>query len=321
MKKIMTALLIGLMIFSLACSQTKTSVVAKIDGEEITREAFEKNLALLKYNAQLRHGENYWDTVDEATMKDVKARLLEDMISEHLALKEAKKAGFGPEESEMQEFFKNYMERTFGPEGETTEFGVKIRAYLDEHKIDDGFLYAMLEGERTIQQYIMSIQTDLESDEARKDELLDTATAQVKAGHILVPLDKKDLADELYAKLKEDVSQFAELAQEHSTDGSAAKGGDLGYFVRTEMIPVFNDAAFDAEIGVVTEPVESQYGYHLILVSDKRNIKAMEAAEEEPAKIALATRGIMEDTIRREYFRRLDEWKAAAKIERFELDE
>jgi foldase protein PrsA len=62
---------------------------------------------------------------------------------------------------------------------------------------------------------------------------------------------------------------FAKLAETESDDvGTATRGGDLGSFGKGRMVPAFEKAAFAAEIGKVTEPVKSQFGYHLILVEE-----------------------------------------------------
>ena len=89
----------------------------------------------------------------------------------------------------------------------------------------------------------------------------------VKASHILV----KDpvLAQDILAKLYEG-GDFEELAAEHSIDGSAQSGGDLGYFKRGDMIPEFEEVAFSLEIGELSGLVESQYGIHIIKVMDRK---------------------------------------------------
>lgn len=107
---------------------------------------------------------------------------------------------------------------------------------------------------------------------------IDTGSvSEVKASHILINFEQnqssKDsalaVAKDIYKRAKRG-SDFAELAKEYSKDpGSGANGGDLGYFGRGKMVPQFEQAAFDAEIGEVTEPVESQFGYHIIKVEDK----------------------------------------------------
>jgi len=66
-------------------------------------------------------------------------------------------------------------------------------------------------------------------------------------------------------------ADFEILAQTHSDCPSAAEGGDLGYFARGQMVPEFEEAAFALEIGEVSEPVLTEFGYHLIRVDDKRD--------------------------------------------------
>ena len=91
---------------------------------------------------------------------------------------------------------------------------------------------------------------------------------EISARHILV--NEKQEAVDLISKLK-DGADFATLAQEFSTGPSGPKGGDLGYFGRGQMVPDFEVAAFDLEIGTFTaEPVQTQFGWHVIKLEDKR---------------------------------------------------
>jgi peptidyl-prolyl cis-trans isomerase C len=90
---------------------------------------------------------------------------------------------------------------------------------------------------------------------------------EVRASHILV-VDKA-LADEIRAKLDAGAS-FADLAAEHGTDGTKAQGGDLGWFEQTQMVPEFATAAFAAEEGAFVGPIQTQFGWHLIHVTGKR---------------------------------------------------
>ena len=92
-------------------------------------------------------------------------------------------------------------------------------------------------------------------------------TRELRASHILVPTEEEAAA--IRAEF-EDGTDFAELAAEHGTDGSARQGGDLGWFDRTVMVPAFADAAFALEVGEVSQPVETQFGWHLINVTDER---------------------------------------------------
>ncbi len=91
---------------------------------------------------------------------------------------------------------------------------------------------------------------------------------EVRASHILV--DSEEKAKSLIAELDAG-KDFAELAKANSSDGSAAEGGDLGYFGPGRMVAEFEQAAMALEVGQYTkEPVKSQFGWHIIKVTDKR---------------------------------------------------
>ena len=105
---------------------------------------------------------------------------------------------------------------------------------------------------------------------------------EVKAAHILV--ETKEEAEALRAEIEEG-AEFAALAREHGTDGTAQRGGDLGWFVQGDMVPEFADAAFALEPGVVSEPVETPFGWHLILVEERRD-RAAPPLEEVRQEIA-----------------------------------
>ena len=63
---------------------------------------------------------------------------------------------------------------------------------------------------------------------------------------------------------------FEDLAKAKSIDPGAANGGDLGFFQRGQMVPPFEEAAFGLEVGKISDPVQSQFGWHLIKVEEKR---------------------------------------------------
>lgn len=88
----------------------------------------------------------------------------------------------------------------------------------------------------------------------------------VSAKHILV--DSIEKATEVSEKIKQGLS-FEDAAKEYSSCPSNAQGGNLGRFSRGQMVPEFEEAAFIMEIGVVSEPVKTQFGYHLIKVEEK----------------------------------------------------
>lgn len=81
---------------------------------------------------------------------------------------------------------------------------------------------------------------------------------------------RKAKADKLYNEAKADVDNFAKLAKENSDDTTTAvKGGDLGFFAKEEMVPEFSKAAFAQRPNTVSPVVKSNFGYHIILVTDR----------------------------------------------------
>ena len=90
---------------------------------------------------------------------------------------------------------------------------------------------------------------------------------EYQASHIL--LETEDKARELL-KLLDAGADFATLAQEHSTGPSGPRGGDLGWFGKGQMVPDFENAVLSMTPGTYAGPVQTQFGYHLILLTDRR---------------------------------------------------
>jgi peptidyl-prolyl cis-trans isomerase C len=98
-----------------------------------------------------------------------------------------------------------------------------------------------------------------------------TGEAEVHARHILV--ETEDEAKKVEEDLKKG-ADFAELAKKTSKDPGAADGGDLGFFTKDQMVPEFSAVAFALEPGKISDPVKSQFGWHVIKVEEKRNRQA-----------------------------------------------
>jgi len=91
---------------------------------------------------------------------------------------------------------------------------------------------------------------------------------QVKASHILV--ESEDMAIEILAELEGKELTFEEAAEKYSTCPSKQRGGDLGFFTRGQMVTAFEEAAFQLEPGSMSEPVKTEYGWHIIMVAEKQ---------------------------------------------------
>ncbi|MBU1622043.1 MAG: peptidyl-prolyl cis-trans isomerase [Nanoarchaeota archaeon] len=97
---------------------------------------------------------------------------------------------------------------------------------------------------------------------------------EVNAAHILISAENHNQSEalELIQAIQENATpeNFAELAQQYSEGPSSVDGGDLGWFGKGMMVPEFEAAAFALDANEISEPVKTQFGYHLILVKEKR---------------------------------------------------
>jgi len=89
-----------------------------------------------------------------------------------------------------------------------------------------------------------------------------------RARHILVPSEEQ--ASDIKQQIAEG-ADFADMARQHSSCPSGRKGGDLGEFSPGQMVKEFNDVCFNDEVGVVHGPVRTQFGYHLIEVTERKD--------------------------------------------------
>jgi peptidyl-prolyl cis-trans isomerase C len=157
-----------------------------------------------------------------------------------------------------------------------------------------------------IDQEIAGMVTD-EAVRARYDQQVAAmpASNEVRARHIIVASEEEAAAiiEELNAG-----GDFEEIAKEKSTDGAAAQGGDLGYFASGQMVPEFEEAAFALDVGAhSTEPVQTQFGWHVIKVEDKR-------AQEPPAfdQVQQQFRSLL---LREAYFETVTALREAAEVD------
>ncbi|MBB5173240.1 peptidylprolyl isomerase [Texcoconibacillus texcoconensis] len=193
----------------------------------------------------------------------------------------------------VEKIFESKAESMDISEDEIDEELEELKAMMGVSSDDE--LYQMLEmqgmgGEEQIRsqiktqivlQHLAGIDDDEVTDEDVEREY--EAGEEVQARHILV--NDEEEANDLYERLQ-DGEDFAELAQEYSQDGSAEEGGDLGSFRRGEMVPSFEETAFHLDEGEISEPVESQFGYHIIEVTDR--IPFESSLEEEQQQLIAA---------------------------------
>jgi len=130
---------------------------------------------------------------------------------------------------------------------------------------------------------------------------------EVHARHILV--ETEDQAKKIEDELKKG-ADFAELAKKESKDPGASDGGDLGFFTKDQMVPEFSAVAFALEPGKISDPVKTQFGWHVIKVEEKRTRKAPDFEQVKPQIEAYVVRKAQADYV--------SKLRAAAKVERMD---
>src|SRR6195952_937459 len=133
---------------------------------------------------------------------------------------------------------------------------------------------------------------------------------EVHARHILV--ETEDQAKKVEEDLKKG-ADFAELAKKESKDPGASDGGDLGFFTKDQMVPEFSAAAFALEPGKISDPVKTQFGWHVIKVEEKRTRKAPDFEQVKPQIETYVVRKAQADYV--------SKLRTAAKVERMDKPE
>lgn len=252
---------------------TMQSKAAEVNGTVITLEDLTGEMNSFRQR-MMQQGR----ILPEAELAGVRKELLNQLIDRELLFQDSKARGIIIESSIIQaelskikgrfkseEAFKNALAGSNTSEAELSAKiieGLAIRKLIDTHIAPN-----------------MTV-TDKESKSFYEENPdLFKQDEQVKASHILIKLDtaadeaqknkaKNEIAD-LQKQLKAG-GDFAQLAREHSQGPSAKNGGDLGYFGRGQMVKPFESAAFGLKVGEVSEIVETRFGYHLIIVTDKK---------------------------------------------------
>ncbi len=219
----------------------------------------------------------------------IEQMIMSELISKTLLLNAANKEGYKATDAEID---KNLDElKAQLPEGATLEqFAASAGLSIDE-------IRAQMTEDMKIRQLIEKVTGEVaKPDDAEIKKYYDEHPDEFKqdesiqASHILVSTQgitdeaeiakKKEQAESLRAQAVEKKGEnFAELATEHSDCPSKAQGGDLGTFSKGQMVPEFEKAAFSQEVGAVGDLVQTQFGYHIIKVTDKKEAKTLAFAD------------------------------------------
>lgn len=162
----------------------------------------------------------------------------------------------------------NEMKQQYG-----ANFAIALQqyGYKDEDQLREVMRASLMQEKAAVK--------DVEVTEEEVQEYYDNFQPRIKARHILV--EDEATANEVKQKL-DDGGKFEDLATEYSKDpGSAANGGDLGWFGQGQMVAEFEDAAYALDVNEISAPVQSQHGFHIIQVTEKEEKKPFEEMKED----------------------------------------
>ena len=322
----MTIALAALMSLSLvACKQKNLNeAVADVNGTKITLGQYEFMLKMNKASVESTiGGSEGWTQKDDSgqTYKDkYKTLVLDQMINTELLAQNAEKEGIKVTDKEIQSSYndlKTYVNSDENLKGAAEELGINDEFLKEQAKLSLLIQKSQEKfySEEKVSDSEMKKYYDEHIDEYKKDE--------VEASHILIKTtddNNKPLSEAEQKKAKEKAEKvlkevkaggdFAELAKKYSQDpGSATNGGALGAFGKGMMVKEFEDAAFGMEPGQVSNLVKTDFGYHIIKVTDR--IKETTSFDE-------AKEGIKEEILKNKYGEKIAELQKKAKIEKFD---
>jgi peptidyl-prolyl cis-trans isomerase C len=281
---LLAALVAGVLVVATGCpkkdeagkdgtsASSSTGPVAKINGEEISRSDFDKQMERTRSRFQ-RAGRQ----IAPALETRLKENLIRKLVEERLLEQKAKQEGVAVEAAELDAKFTEHKSH-FGSDKAFAAFLERNNQSETEVKQD---LEKTLLREKLFAKLLG--QTEPTEDDAKKyyEENKDKykQKEQIRASHVLLKVEKTtpdaekkkklETAKKVLAEAKKKDANFEEIAKKYSEGPTAQRGGELGTFSRGRMVKAFEDAAFAAKPGEVIGPVETQFGYHVIKVYEK----------------------------------------------------
>ncbi|SJZ31141.1 peptidylprolyl isomerase [Selenihalanaerobacter shriftii] len=284
-KKLMVTLLVlGLLAIAVVgCNSSSKSnsqaidesqAVAKVNDKLISKARFNKNVEQVKAQYQQQYGVDFSNAKVAAMLTRLKEQVLEQMIREEVLIQQAVKEGIEVTDKEIQAEFDKVKKKYKSAD----EFKKRLKeagVTIDDIKLNIKNKLLLDKFSNKMTEDIEVTQKDLK-DYFNKNKDKFVQPAQIKASHILVKTKEK--AEKVKSEL-EAGANFAKLAKKYSTGPSGKNGGSLGYFGKGQMVPAFEKAAFNLEVGKISNPVKTKFGYHIIKVTDQKKSKKMKFAE------------------------------------------
>ncbi|MBW2049519.1 MAG: peptidylprolyl isomerase [Deltaproteobacteria bacterium] len=287
--------------------------VAVVNGAVVTRLEYDRVVDYVKQQA-MRSGKQLNDD-------QLREKALKQIIGSELLYQAAKKEGIDIDQKAVDERLEQWKARFPNEEAykqalSKSKLSVpQIKEDLKRAMIIEKFIVQNFVDKTTVPEKDIRTYYDSHSDLFKQPE-------QVQASHILIKV-KPEATDkekaEALKKIKEVQEKqkkggdFTKLAKEYSQGPSSAKGGDLGYFARGQMVPAFEEVAFKLKKGEVSDIVETRFGYHLIKVTGAKPESTVPFDE---IKVRLG-QYLKQEKIQKEVKEYVDKLRKEAKVEVF----
>lgn len=246
-------------------------VLATVDGSAITLSEY--RAALEKLKAQLPKG----DSLDPEGTKTLKLNLLNQLIEKKLLTTEAGRLGITVSEAEVNDQINKIVGEY--PDSET------FNSRMKEENIDIPSWKKEIEYQILLDKLVKAIagsDITVTPEEVKKyyDDHLDLYNSPTRVRALQIMLETREQAQTILDEI-EGGGDFSELAKTYSISPDSEKGGDLGFFSEAEMPPSFS-VVFTMKPGELSDIVESEYGFHLFKVVERREAKMLSLEEARP---------------------------------------
>ena len=299
-KKLLVTLAVSALLFS-GCGFKGGNTIIKVNDTKITQSQFDKELNKQMGNSLFAQmGVDLKNNKNTFLINIIKVRVVNDLITRALLDKEMHSRGVKVSNKDVDDAIKDIITKVGSKDqlnqilkqngltpaqfrdgireqvkikkladqlGDTTTSDADAKKYYDENL--QRFKYP--EQVKASHILITANRKDLEELIKAENEGKELSEADLKAKVDERIKEKKAKAEEILKEVKKDPSQFAKIAKEKSEDpGSAQNGGDLGFFAKGRMVPEFEKAAFNLKPNSVSDIVQTNFGYHIIYVTDRK---------------------------------------------------
>jgi peptidyl-prolyl cis-trans isomerase C len=273
--------IIAVSLFTILClfiaislaAKVVNKTVATVDGEVILMSEYERRAKpVIEEYEKLLTGPDR-----EIRIKELKEKIIEQMIDEKILIHETKRKKIKVNKKEIEDGIGEIRKR-FGTEEEYNQ--ELARQGLSEEKfreqVKEQLMVIKLIDQEVKAKVVPPTDSEIE-DFYKQNEAEMVEPEQVRARHILIKVDENtdkkkalNIIKDILKEVKKGKTSFAELAKKYSQGPSAPRGGDMGFFIRGQMVRKFEEAAFALKVGEISDVVETEYGYHIIQCIEKK---------------------------------------------------